>query len=83
LEFDPILEYAFTDKASFRTVYRAMTLRASNANKSSWKVSDTTESMGFGYALTRDIYLYPNMQWKWNAVAADKTTVGFSANINL
>ena len=80
---NPILEYAFTDKASFRTVYRMLTLRAKNGTEDTWKAADQTQSMGFGYAITRDVYVYPNMQWKWKALASDQTTFGFSTNINL
>ncbi len=83
LSFAPMLEYAFTDKASFRTVYRAVSLSTQSRDVAHWNLADTTESMGFGYAITRDVYVYPNMQWKWNRVAADQTTVGFSTNINL
>ncbi len=80
---DPVLEYAISDKVSFRTVYRALTLNARTENKDTFKAADATESMGLGFAVTRDVYLYPNMQWKWNAISADRTTVGMSANINL
>jgi len=83
LSFSPILEYAFTDKASFRTVYRAVNMSTKVDDNARWKTADTSQSMGFGYAITRDVYVYPNMQWKWNRVASDATTVGFSTNINL
>lgn len=83
LGLNPILEYAFTDKASFRTVYRAVGMATQVEDNTRWKQFDASQSMGFGYAVTRDVYVYPNMQWKWNRVASDATTVGFSTNINL
>jgi hypothetical protein len=80
---NPVLEYAITDKASFRTVSRWLTWTTLNSDKERATVGRQTQSMGIGYALTRDIYLYPNMQWRWSSITADQTTVGFSANINL
>lgn len=81
--FDPVLEYAINDKASFRTVSRWLTYSTSNSDKERAALAGQTQSMGVGYAVTRDIYLYPNMQWRWSQPTADRTTVGFSANINL
>lgn len=83
VQLAPILEYAFNDTVSFRTVYRALTMTSANSNRDAYRVADTTQSMGVGFAVTRDIYLYPNMQWKWKTISADQTTVGMSANINL
>jgi len=80
---EPVLEYAITDKASFRTVYRMVMLNEVFGTNSNWSQATQTESAGIGYAITRDIYVYPNMQWLWNRIAADVTTVGFGANINL
>lgn len=80
---DPVLEYAFTDKVSFRTVYRMLTLNDEAYNRSIWKAAPESQSVGIGYAVTRDIYLYPNMQWAWGHVATDQTTVGLTANVNL
>ena len=80
---NPILEYAFTDKLSFRTVYRWLTYTSLTDEKNTYKLGKQTESMGLGYAVTRDVYIYPNMQWSWSAISADKTTVGVAANINL
>ncbi len=79
----PIFEYAFSDKVSFRTVSRWLTWTVMNSDKDRGFIAGQTQSMGIGYAVTRDVYLYPNMQWKWSSLNANQTTVGFSANINL
>jgi hypothetical protein len=78
----PFAEYAFTDKYSFRTVYRGMTFYTVRDASDTYKWDEATQSMGFGMALTRDIYLYPNVQWVWRDIKADKTNVALSANIN-
>jgi hypothetical protein len=80
---DPIVEYAFTEKLSFRTVYRLLQLNELSGLHDYWFVPRETESMGLGYAITRDIYIYPNIQWAWNHMTTDFTTFGFSTNINL
>ena len=79
----PIFEYAITDAVSFRTVSRWLLWNVANNARDEAKLAGQTQSMGVGFAVTRDIYLYPNMQWRWSALTADKTTVGLSANINL
>ncbi|MBC7421403.1 MAG: hypothetical protein H7328_11805 [Bdellovibrio sp.] len=80
---NPVFEYAISDAVSFRTVSRWLTWSVSNADKERGTLAGQTQSMGVGFAATRDIYLYPNMQWKWSRLTADQTTVGFAANINL
>lgn len=80
----PFLEYAFTDKVSFRTVYRGLTfIHLRGENFSQYRQTDPTQSMGLGFAVTRDIYLYPNIQWVWGDIRSDKTNVALSTNINL
>lgn len=82
--FEPIAEYAFNDKINLRTVFRMYILNQSAADRTYWaSPAVTTESLGVGFAVTRDVYLYPSIQWAWDRIAADATTVGFSANINL
>ncbi len=81
--FDPVLEYALTEKLSFRTMYFMLSLSEISGEENLWKQSQQTESAGVGYAVTRDIYLYPNVGWMWGHMSADQTTVGLSANINL
>jgi hypothetical protein len=36
-----------------------------------------------GYSVTRDIFLYPNIQFLPNQVASDMTNVGIQATINV
>ena len=80
----PFLEYAFTDKISFRTVYRGLSfLHLRDENFGQYRQAEATQSMGVGFAVTRDVYLYPNVQWVWGDIRSDKTNVALSTNINL
>ncbi len=80
----PFVEYAFNDKYSFRTVFRPFTfmhMRSDDATK--FENVMYTQSMGFGIALTRDIYLYPNMQFAPENLKPELTNVGLSSTINM
>lgn len=84
----PFAEYAFNDKVSFRTVfgYFNMTHYKSNGGAGDpGAVENTTpyQSVGIGYAMTRDIYLYPNIQFVPLDIRSDRTNVAISANVNL
>jgi hypothetical protein len=39
--------------------------------------------MGIGYSVTRDIYLYPNLQFAPEQISAQHTNVAINATINL
>lgn len=82
---DPVAEYAVTDNLSLRTVSRWLTwsIAGSGENEGKGMLAQQTQSIGVGYAITRDVYVYPNMQWKWTKFAADATTIGFTTYINL
>lgn len=82
IAFYPFTEYAFNDMYSFRSVYRGMTFYSNRSAFNTYKWIEATQSMGLGIALTRDLYLYPNIQWVWRDIRADKTNVALSANIN-
>lgn len=83
----PFLEYAFNDNFQFRTVfgYFANTYYKNQDSASKGTVSADTpyQSMGLGIVVTRDIYLYPNIQFTPFDIRDDRTNVALSANINL
>lgn len=91
----PFAEYAISDLIQLRTVFRPWIFSHARAaetwtfNRRPW-----TQSFGVGFAVTRDIYLYPNFQWDvetWRAndysfaakPVASQSTVGLSATINV
>ena len=83
----PFAEYAFNDKFSFRTVFGYFQMIHYNdqkgANRSAVTALRPYQSMGIGMAVTRDIYLYPNVQFLPLDMRSDLTNVGLSANLNL
>jgi hypothetical protein len=80
----PITEFEINDFMNWRAVYRYYWYQQNRAQKSSeWTTLDPTISTGIGFSVTRDIFLYPNIQFNPENIRADRTNVGFSANINL
>jgi hypothetical protein len=80
----PITEYEINDLMNWRAVYRYYWYQQSRAQRSSeWTTLEPTISTGIGFSITRDIFLYPNVQFNPEDVRADRTNVGMSANINL
>lgn len=91
----PFAEYAISDKVQLRTVFRPWTFSHARTNEG-WTFNRRpwTQSFGVGFAVTRDIYLYPNFQWdveNWrrnnysffSKEVASTSTVGLSATLNV
>lgn len=84
----PFLEYAFNDNLQFRTVfgYFANTYYKDvpgSQDKGRVEADTPYQSMGLGIVVTRDIYLYPNIQFTPLDIRGDRTNVALSTNINL
>lgn len=80
--FYPIAEYAFNDRYNFRTVYRGNSYVSLRENNMAFLQREITQSMGLGISATRDIFLYPNVQWDWRDTRSEKTNVALSATMN-
>ncbi len=78
----PFAEYSFSDTLSFRTVFGYFQF-ASYEGQNDLIQLEPYQSMGIGISVTRDIYLYPNVQFTPKDVRADRTNVALSANLNL
>jgi hypothetical protein len=79
--FSPYLEYKISEKVNFRTVANLWTYEIYSVEG---LVHDTvTQSVGFGFSVSRDIFLYPNVQFLPDHVIAGMTNVGMSATVNL
>ncbi len=78
----PFAEYEFNPTYSFRTVYRGGAFYSSRADFNKYVWDEATQSLGVGVSITRDIYLYPNIQWVWRDIRLDKTNLSLVANIN-
>jgi hypothetical protein len=80
----PITEFEINDFMNWRAVYRYYWYQQNRAQSSSeWTTMEPTISTGIGFSVTRDIFLYPNVQFNPEDIRADRTNIGLSANINL
>lgn len=78
----PFAEYMFNDTFSFRTVFGYFQFRKLEQGNDVEQY-EPYQSMGIGISLTRDIYLYPNVQFTPKDIRADRTNVSISANLNV
>lgn len=78
----PFLQYAFNDRYSFRSVFGYFQFARYEGYADNVQL-EPYQSVGTGISITRDIYLYPNVQFTPKDIRADRTNVALSANINL
>lgn len=78
----PFMQYSFTDKYSFRTVFGYFQFTRYEGDNDNIQL-EPYQSVGLGISITRDIYLYPNVQFTPRDVRSDRTNVALSANLNL
>jgi hypothetical protein len=81
----PMLEYEFNDRISFRTVARYSTWYHLYGDKQYGRLLHYpgTQSVGIGISVTRDVYLYPNIQFLVEDLNSERTNVAASAIINV
>jgi hypothetical protein len=81
----PLLEYQITPKINFRTLTSLWVYEHyMNFQGPFALVRDNIyQSIGIGFSITRDIFLYPNVQFLPLQASADLTNVGITATINL
>lgn len=80
----PFAEYALNDRVSFRTIFGWFSNSQVRGTTDGTVRSETPyQSVGLGISVTRDIYLYPNVQFLPLDVRADRTNVALSSTINL
>jgi hypothetical protein len=78
----PFYEYAFNDKYNFRTVFNWFNFSKS-LKDNQYRQVVPQQSLGLGISVTRDFFLYPNIQFIPQDIRSDRTNVAVSANINL
>lgn len=82
--FYPFAELVLNDSLNLRTVFRPFTFQHVRSEPFGNIVRNVnTQSFGLGISVTRDIYLYPNIQFVLEDVRAERTNVALSANINI
>lgn len=78
----PFAQYTFNDMFSFRTVFGYFQFTQYEGESEGVQL-EPYQSVGLGISVTRDIYLYPNVQFTPKDIRSDRTNVALSANINL
>ena len=81
----PAAEYVINDMFNLRTVFGWQYYGQSRAQakKDTWTKRKVYQSVGLGISVTRDIFLYPNIQFIPSDIDARRTNIAISANINL
>jgi hypothetical protein len=81
----PQAEYAITDKLAARTVFGYFNWRHLYGDQNRFRMLQTYvyQSIGVGWSITRDIYLYPNIQFVPDNIRSDFTNVALSTTINV
>jgi len=84
VNFDPFIEYQLTENINLRTVTNLWNYEhARSAPGSTYIFDKVYQSIGVGYAMTRDIYLYPNLQFLPDDIRSDRTNVALNTYINV
>jgi hypothetical protein len=78
----PFLQYQFNDTYSFRTIFGYFQFMKYEVDEEPIQM-EPYQSVGVGISITRDIYIYPNVQFTPKDMRADRTNVALSTNINL
>lgn len=81
----PAAEYVINDTFNLRTVFGWQYYGQSReqAKDDTWTKRKVYQSVGLGISVTRDIFLYPNIQFIPSDIRADRTNIAISANINV
>ncbi len=82
----PFAEYVINDTLNLRTIAGMWTYEHDRSKADQpWTFTKNKiyQSVGLGISVTRDIYLYPNVQFLPENIRADATNVAISTNINL
>jgi hypothetical protein len=83
--FAPLLEYQLSKKFNLRTLVNVFTYEhyASASTPTDLIHDSIYESVGVGVSVTRDIFLYPNVQFLPGNMMSSLTNIGLAATINV
>lgn len=80
----PFAEVTISEKLNIRTVFRPFIFQHSKMkNFGEIDRAPYTQSVGIGISVTRDMFLYPNVQFAPLNMSSDRTNVGMSLNLNI
>jgi hypothetical protein len=80
----PAFEYELNDRFNFRTAFGTFVYQHLRSSDSyTYEKRTVYQSLGVGISITRDIFLYPNLQYIPSDIRSDRTNLALNANINL
>ncbi len=81
----PFAEYVINDTFNLRTIVGQWTYRHNRPEKRTLTFTKDTiyQSIGLGISLSRNVFLYPNVQIVPGDIRSDRTNVAMSTNINV
>ncbi len=80
----PFFEYVINESLNFRTLVGFMADHyRSEPRSSTWNPNKVYSSTGIGISLTRDLFLYPNVQFIPEDIRVSRTNAAISATFNL
>ena len=82
--FNPAVDFNLNDRFNLRTEWSfAYEHTRERSSALSFRANRIAQTVGLGISLSRDVMLYPNVQFLPDDIRADRTNVGISTNINL
>ncbi len=79
----PIAEYIINDTFNLRTLWGWQVYQQTRDMKwNTYEKRTVFQSFGVGISLSRDVYLYPNIQFIPSDIRSDRTNIGISAYVN-
>ena len=83
--FEPFIEYQMSDRLNLRSSWNLWIFEhiRAQSDPNTYRWDKVTQSVGVGISVTRDFFLYPNIQFLPDNVRSDLTTVALSSNLNI
>lgn len=82
--FYPAAEYVINDLLNVRTVFGWQVYQQTRAmDHDTYAKRKVYQSVGVGISLSRDVFLYPNIQFIPSDIRSDRTNIAISANVNV
>jgi hypothetical protein len=82
LQIYPVAEYVINDMFNLRTVLGYQWEQLRETKYTNYHKLDVFQSIGLGTTITRDVFLYPNIQFLPSQMKSGLTNIGLSAYIN-
>ena len=80
----PMAEYVINDTFNLRTIFGQWVYQQDKSlDHNTWDKLKVYQSVGLGISVTRDIFLYPNIQFIPSDIRSDRTNIAISASVNV